>query len=970
MARFGSGSSPRHSRLQLAGTCKLGGRLPVRLEVDGDDHPPATAACTSENMVDCKAIEEDSINKDEQVVEGQALGLNSSVEEGSTQPEIVSISVDDVPNMNSPLGWTCLPEQFDDGETCDCDCGIWDPDCEEGAQPVFAIHSPSSNTLTLIDKEQAGLVLGILDGDGNANGVIDGSELTRLQSFGVSTLFGVAERIISAQEAGNNEGGAGVLWQDRLGNFAKLQASRAPHSCDALLQDEALLPSRLATYTPMCVKDPHFAPLVNQPTGRCALQPKMEVGSQCFVPGNGAPVSVAPANENGTMVKEPSAVSVCGLASRVFRSGQGVGGLRSAGVGISTAGLTIPGGEYLPGTRQESFDVLAGGLNTLSASLGIRGFSFFARVRFDRFHWDAPLFAFGNGFQSNHMVVTCRYDSSTTSGLRFTVATDARYDQLEVRNLLNAGQEAALLFSVRSDGRMTMWHGGVTVGTRDAQTIVHGPFSHMYIAGGMAGSRLPSGDGNRRRRRRRGAVFEGAITDVRIWDREVTWSEAVAGVPADQVALPDDDEEEESEVDVPCIASQQNTWDFVCDEVLPEELATEFGYGSGSSAEAQSEFETREDMGEVTVCGSYVSVKGYVFHGKFGDGLTAEYFRVRSGCGKPFLFGEVPHTIRVDPTVNFTGGFFAAYNEYAIRWTGKILIVAPGTYEFSLESKDGSWLAINEELLIDNSGCHSVRSHSESLSLDKGSYDIAVLLFNRGPAGETLPGWCKLTYKGPDTGGVAMLLPQEKLGSNPMRLSQIERHADAPEEEPQDVVPGHFVYDESNQLAVMPVGACDMTCRQGLRKEGAAPVKFFCSGLTEVSFVARVNKDADFAMSWMDEEPLQLWNLKQSAGTDLLQLGDDSAELVKNKHNRSAAGGATAADQAILSAMGSANEFDIVSSATSPVFSVMEGEHTLYVQGRVEDDQGFALQSLHFEKGVEACVFFLEGKDKTLNDCR
>jgi len=948
-------------------------RLPVRIEVDGRDLPPVTAKCKSTDMMDCKAREEDSINKDEQEIEKQALWLDPEDQAGSKQVDVTKISVDDVPRMNSPLGWSCLPEQFNDGETCDCDCGIWDPDCDGGLRRVFAVRSTGTDTLKLIDHEHAQTVLNILDGDGNANGVLDGFEVTRLRSLGVSALFGVAERIIRAQEAGNNEGG-GDTRQKRLGNFAQMGATEAPHSCAALLQAEGLLSQSLASYTPMCVKDTHFLTVVDQPMGRCALQPKMVVGSQCFVPGNGMPVSVLPGSENETAVKRPSTASVCGLASRIFRSGQGVGGLLSVGIAVSTAGLTLPGGEFLPGTGAAALDMKQVGLQSLSSSLGAGGFSFYALIRFDRFKWEMPVFAFGDAFYGDYITVDCRHRGGSYSGLGFTTASAGHALTLEVKDMLRLHEEAPVLFTVSRGGQMTMWLRGIRVGDHAGHTTA-GPFSEMYIAGGQTGARLPSGRNNRRRRN---AGFEGSVRDIRIWDREVSWSEAVSGVPQHQVAQADEDEEGEAEVDAPCIASQKNTWDFVCDEVLPDELASEFGYGSGGSANAKAAFETREDMGEVTACGSDVVAKGYIFHGKFGDGLTGEYFRLRTGCSGPVsLFGKLPHTVQVDPAVNFTGGFSAAYNEYVVRWSGKLLISTPGSYEFGIESKDGSWLAIGGRLLIDNRGCHNTpQTRSGSVHLDKGPHDIAVLYSNNGPAGQGSPGLCRLTYSGPDTKSQVTLVPQEKLGFDPMRLSKIQRHANSSaDEEPQDdVVPGEFVYDDSSQLAVMPAGACDVKCRRGLRKISAVPMTFFCSAASEVSFVARVDGEAEVAMAWMDDEPLRTWHLKRPEGESFLQL-DDSAEQL-DRQAVSVGGSATSGEeqQAVLSAMGivskEGNDFDIVRSGPSPVFKVLPGEHTLYLQGRVGDNQGFALQRIHFDKGAEHCTFFLEGRDKSYNDCR
>merc|ERR1719215_1386358 len=165
-----------------------------------------------------------------------------------------------------------------------------------------------------------------------------------------------------------------------------------------------------------------------------------------------------------------------------------------------------------------------------------------------------------------------------------------------------------------------------------------------------------------------------------------------------------------------------------------------------------------------------MNIKSVIYSGKFGDGLTAEYFRMRVECNRmPGLFGKLPRTVKVDPNVDFKGDFKAPFNEYAIRWTGKILIQKTGTYVFSLGADDGAWLALDGVTLIDNGACERVRHGrsgykeiSASTDLDKGGHEIAVLYYNRGPAGKAgknLPGRVQLKYKGEDTNGQMQLVP-------------------------------------------------------------------------------------------------------------------------------------------------------------------------------------------------------------------
>ena len=44
---------------------------------------------------------------------------------------------DDAPPPDLCEGWTCNAAYFDDGDYCDCDCGCWDPDCDDPATSVW-----------------------------------------------------------------------------------------------------------------------------------------------------------------------------------------------------------------------------------------------------------------------------------------------------------------------------------------------------------------------------------------------------------------------------------------------------------------------------------------------------------------------------------------------------------------------------------------------------------------------------------------------------------------------------------------------------------------------------------------------------------------------------------------------------------------------------------------------------------------
>mmetsp|Transcript_6668 Transcript_6668/g.18840 ORF Transcript_6668/g.18840 Transcript_6668/m.18840 type:complete len:279 (+) Transcript_6668:2-838(+) len=274
-------------------------------------------------------------------------------------------------------------------------------------------------------------------------------------------------------------------------------------------------------------------------------------------------------------------------------------------------------------------------------------------------------------------------------------------------------------------------------------------------------------------------------------------------------------------------------------------------------------------------------------------------------------------------------------------------------------------------LVVDNSWCHHLRTREGHINLDKGGVQIAILFFNQGPEGPPT-GTIKLRYKGPDTQGHWTQVPQAMLGSAPMRLSKLNRHAQGSTDNETEIVrKGSFVYDERTRLGVMPVGSCDLNCRMGRRKAGAAPFKFFCQKHTTVSFVATVNQEADNAMIWLDNLPVQTWSL--STGTSLNQVqstaGVQRAEEASLWQQYASGRNATAAALLSLLEDTTPSDFIMVPSATSPEFAVTAGEHTFLFQGRAGSDEAFALAGLRLNKGVEDCAFFLEGKDKLPEDC-
>merc|ERR1719223_284971 len=94
------------------------------------------------------------------------------------------MTVDKVPNADNPLGWSpeCHAADYNDG-ICHCECGIWDPDCDQDSVDVLALNNGAEpRTLSLLDSQQGNAVMKRLDDNGN--GVLDHMEIPKIYSIG------------------------------------------------------------------------------------------------------------------------------------------------------------------------------------------------------------------------------------------------------------------------------------------------------------------------------------------------------------------------------------------------------------------------------------------------------------------------------------------------------------------------------------------------------------------------------------------------------------------------------------------------------------------------------------------------------------------------------------------------------------------------------------------------------------------
>jgi PA14 domain len=116
-----------------------------------------------------------------------------------------------------------------------------------------------------------------------------------------------------------------------------------------------------------------------------------------------------------------------------------------------------------------------------------------------------------------------------------------------------------------------------------------------------------------------------------------------------------------------------------------------------------------------------------------GTGLTGQYYN----DGGPSQYFTTWVVNRMDPSVNFDWSASPAAgvqaNNFSVRWTGKVLAPATGSYRFATTSDDGVQLWVNGQLVINNWSNHSATVNvSPPITLTAGvRYDIRLEFYER-----------------------------------------------------------------------------------------------------------------------------------------------------------------------------------------------------------------------------------------------
>ncbi|MBM4054039.1 MAG: hypothetical protein FJ264_05090 [Planctomycetes bacterium] len=123
------------------------------------------------------------------------------------------------------------------------------------------------------------------------------------------------------------------------------------------------------------------------------------------------------------------------------------------------------------------------------------------------------------------------------------------------------------------------------------------------------------------------------------------------------------------------------------------------------------------------------------------NGLSVRYYDNEDWKGAP-IFEEIATAVNFD-WPNDTDKFVPS--PFSMVYEGYIIVKKTGHYTFTLASDDGSWLYINDALLIDNGGAHRVQTISGDIALNKGVHKIVIKYFDKG-GGSVL----KLTWRSED----------------------------------------------------------------------------------------------------------------------------------------------------------------------------------------------------------------------------
>jgi hypothetical protein len=123
-----------------------------------------------------------------------------------------------------------------------------------------------------------------------------------------------------------------------------------------------------------------------------------------------------------------------------------------------------------------------------------------------------------------------------------------------------------------------------------------------------------------------------------------------------------------------------------------------------------------------------------------GDGLVGWYFPNTNWAGAP-VHTVTDRELSADRMRRRWGG--ARPEQFSVRWTGYLTVGRAGLYDFATTSDDGSWLYINDRLVVDNGGVHSARTQAGRIELAEGSHKVRLEYVEAGAGSELSWSWAR-----------------------------------------------------------------------------------------------------------------------------------------------------------------------------------------------------------------------------------
>lgn len=111
------------------------------------------------------------------------------------------------------------------------------------------------------------------------------------------------------------------------------------------------------------------------------------------------------------------------------------------------------------------------------------------------------------------------------------------------------------------------------------------------------------------------------------------------------------------------------------------------------------------------------------------EGLHATYFSDINWSSEPVLSAIEPQ-----PSTDSLIDTWRARvpDTFSTTWNGSFVALRAGTYSFGTRSDDGSWVYIDEQLVVDNGGGHAARLATGTVRLERGVHAIFIKYFQGG----------------------------------------------------------------------------------------------------------------------------------------------------------------------------------------------------------------------------------------------